>query len=287
MNVAIYGGSFDPPHIGHEEIIKQALAKLDIDALFVIPTFLNPFKNIFFTPAKIRLKWVEKLLLSYPKAKLLDYEVKQKRPVPTIETVQYIIDNYKINTIYLIIGADNVKDLEKWKDFKRLKKLVTFVVATRDEIPIPKELQKLQINVTISSTLLRDNLQREFLPIMIADDVIAYNTRKNMTQRTERIINFLDEKKAENIEAFDMREKDYFVDDVIIATTLGQKHGTSLSDYVKKEFKSEGILDIEQSDEWTVIDFGDMLIHLMSPEYRAMYNLEEFLSGRDNKEKYD
>ncbi len=287
MNVAIYGGSFDPPHIGHEEIIKKALEKLDIDVLYVVPTFLNPFKNIFFTPAKIRLKWVEKLLFPYPKAKLLDYEVKQKRPVPTIETVQYIIDNHDINTIYLIIGADNVKDLAKWTEYERLKKLVTFVVASRDGLPIPKELQKLQINVTISSTLLREHLQREYLPIMIADDVIAYNTRKNMTQRTERIINFLDEKKAENIEAFDMREKDYFVDDVIIATTLGQKHGTSLSDYVKKEFKAEGILDIEQSDEWTVIDFGDMLIHLMSPEYRAMYNLEEFLSGREEKEKYD
>jgi len=287
MNVAIYGGSFDPPHIGHEEIIKQALQKLDITVLYVVPTFLNPFKNIFFTPAKIRLKWVEKLLLSYPKAKLLDYEVKQNRPVPTIETVQYIIDNYKINTIYLIIGADNIKDLAKWTEYKRLKKLVTFVVASRDGLPIPKELQKLQINVTISSTLLREHLQREYLPIMIADDVIAYNTRKNMTQRTERIINFLDEKKAENIEAFDMREKDYFVDDVIIATTLGQKHGTSLSDYLKKEFKSEGILDIEQSDEWTVVDFGDMLIHLMSPEYRAMYNIEEFLSQREEKEKYD
>ena len=48
MRVAIFGGSFDPPHIGHEEIIKQSLAKLDIEALFVVPTFLNPFKDDFF-----------------------------------------------------------------------------------------------------------------------------------------------------------------------------------------------------------------------------------------------
>ena len=52
MNVAIYGGSFDPPHIGHEEIIKQALKTLDIEQLFVVPTYLNPFKNRFFAPAK-------------------------------------------------------------------------------------------------------------------------------------------------------------------------------------------------------------------------------------------
>ncbi len=287
MNIAVYGGSFDPPHIGHEEIIKESLKTLDIEQLFVVPTFLNPFKDAFFAPAQIRLKWVEKLLFNTPLAKVLDFEIKQNRPVPSIETIQYILKNYDTDTIYLIIGADNVQDLLKWKDYETLKKLVTFVVATRDGLNIPKNLQKLDINVTISSTLLRKNLKREYLPIMIADEILEFYKRSSMSQRIENIIKFLDEKKAENIEAFDMREKDYFVDDVIIATTLGMKHGTSLADYLKKELKVEGILDIEQSDEWSVIDLGDMLIHLMSPEYRAMYNIEEFLSQRDEKEKYD
>ena len=286
MNVAVYGGSFDPPHIGHEEIIKESLKTLDIEQLFVVPTYLNPFKNAFFAPAQIRLKWVEKLLFNTPRAQVLDFEIKQNRPVPSIETIQYILENYDTDTIYLIIGADNVLDLPKWKDYKSLQKLVTFVVATRDGLNIPKNLQKLDINVTISSTLLRENLKREYLPIMIADEILEFYTGKQMNQRIENIIKFLDEKKAENIEAFDMREKDYFVNDVIIATTLGMKHGTSLADYLKKELKADGILDIEQSDEWSVIDMGDMLIHLMSPEYRAMYNLEEFLSGRDAKEQY-
>ncbi len=286
MNVAIYGGSFDPPHIGHEEIIKQSLKTLDIERLFVVPTYLNPFKNRFFAPAKIRLKWVEKLLLPYKKAEVLDFEINQNRPVPSIETIQYLLKTYEIETIYLIIGADNVANLNKWHAYEKLKKLVTFVVATRDGLNIPKNLQKLDINVTISSTKLRQELKREFLPIMIADEILEYYTRNPMNQKIERIINFLDEKKAENIEAFDMRDKDYFVDDVIIATTLGTKHGMSLADYLKKELKADGILDIEQSDEWSVIDMGDMLIHLMSPEYRAMYNIEEFLSQRDEKEQY-
>jgi len=286
MDIAIYGGSFDPPHIGHEEIIKKSLKTLDIQKLFVIPTYLNPFKKRFFTPANIRLKWVEKLLLPYPKAKVLDFEINKNRPVPSIETVQYLLENYQVDKIYLIIGADNVADLAKWKDYEKLKKLVTFVIATRDDLNIPKNLQKLDINVTISSTLLRQNLRREYLPTIIADEILEYFTRNPMNQKIEHIIKFLDEKKAENIEAFDMRDKDYFVDDVIIATTLGTKHGMSLADYLKKELKAEGILDIEQSDEWSVIDMGDMLIHLMSPEYRAMYNIEEFLSQRDQKEKY-
>ena len=109
-----------------------------------------------------------------------------------------------------------------------------------------------------------------------------------MNDTIDQIIDFLDEKKAENIQLFDMRDRDYIVDDVIIATTLNPKHGLSLVDHLKKEIKKMGekILEIEESDEWSVIDLGDMLIHLMSPEYRTKYNLEEFLSQRDEKSVY-
>jgi len=108
-----------------------------------------------------------------------------------------------------------------------------------------------------------------------------------MNQRIENIIDLLDEKKAENIQLFDMRDKDYFVDEVIIASTLNNKHGLALLDYLKKALKAdESYLEIEPSDEWSVVDLGDVLIHLMTPEYRARYNIEEFLSER-NKEILD
>lgn len=103
-----------------------------------------------------------------------------------------------------------------------------------------------------------------------------------MTPRIETIINTLDEKKADNIQLFDMRGKDYIVDDVIIATTLGEKHGAALLDYVKEALRAQGekSFNVEPSDEWIVVDLGDTLIHLMTPEYRAKYNIEEFLSER-------
>ena len=174
MRVAIFGGSFDPPHIGHEQIIQKALQKLDIEVLFVVPTFLNPFKKKFFADAKKRLEWVEKLLFSHKKAKLLSYEVDQKRSVPTIETVKYIQNKYKTDKIYLIIGADNLKDLTKWKNYKELKKLVHFVVSSRDDIDIPDDFEKLNIDVNISSSKLREDLKREYLPKSIADEIIKY-----------------------------------------------------------------------------------------------------------------
>jgi ribosome-associated protein len=102
-----------------------------------------------------------------------------------------------------------------------------------------------------------------------------------MNERIERIVKILDDKKAMDIETFDLKDKDYFVDAVVIATTMGQKHGYALLDELKKKLKPAGeeFLFIEESDDWTVLDLGDILIHLMSEEYRAKYQLEEFLSS--------
>jgi len=179
MNIAIFGGSFDPPHIGHEEIIQKALEKLDIDVLFVIPTYLNPFKKRFFAPADLRYKWVKKLLLPYTKAKVLDYELRQNRPVPTIETVQYLKRKYQPDKIYLIIGADNLSSLTQWRDYEKLKEMVEFVVATRDKRPIPGKLQRLGVNVDISSTRLREHPEANYLPKSLADEIMHYYKQKN------------------------------------------------------------------------------------------------------------
>ncbi|MGP1486193.1 MAG: ribosome silencing factor [Campylobacter sp.] len=101
-----------------------------------------------------------------------------------------------------------------------------------------------------------------------------------MQDRIERIVKILDEKKAENIEAIDMRSKEYFTNFVIIATTLGERHAYSLIDELKVNLKDNGenFLAVESSEEWSVIDLGDILIHLMSAEYRTKYNIEEFLA---------
>lgn len=104
-------------------------------------------------------------------------------------------------------------------------------------------------------------------------------------QRVDEIVKLLDEKKADNIQVFDMRGSDYFVDDVIIATTLSDKHGYALVDYLKPVLKDLGEknISVEISDNWSVVDVGDMLIHLMSSDYRTKYNIEDFLSKREEK----
>lgn len=101
-----------------------------------------------------------------------------------------------------------------------------------------------------------------------------------MSNRLEKIKKVLDDKKAENIEVIDLTKKDYIVDYVVIATTLNPKHGFALLNHLKTELKPDGeeFLRVDEDDDWTIIDLGDMFIHLMSEKYREKYSLEEFLS---------
>jgi len=258
MNIAVFGGSFDPPHVGHVMIVDEALKALHVEKLFVVPTFLNPFKDKFSAPAILRYKWLCKIFKDNPKVEVLDFEIRQKRQVPSIETIKYLIKKYNPKKIYLIIGADNYAKLHLWKDYD----------------------EKIKINANISSSELREDFNLSFIPKCIKSEVKKFYIRKNMKKRVENIVNLLNEKKAEDIQTFDMSAKDYFVNSVVIATTLGERHGLALLDYLKSELKNEGekFLNIDESDDWVILDMGDILVHLMSSQYRAKYNIEEFLN---------
>lgn len=106
-----------------------------------------------------------------------------------------------------------------------------------------------------------------------------------MNKRLETIKNLLDEKKAENIEVIDLTSKDYIVDYVVIATTLNSKHAFALLNYLKTDLKplGEEFLRVDENDEWTIIDFGDMFINLMTEDARQKYSLEDFLHQLDTK----
>jgi len=109
----------------------------------------------------------------------------------------------------------------------------------------------------------------------------------NIEERCQKIVALLDDKKAENIEVFNLEDSDYFVDAVVVATSIASKHALMLVDEIKKTLKKDGeiILNVDDSDDWTIVDMGDILVHLMSAEYRRKYNLEEFLGEFEAKKK--
>ena len=98
-------------------------------------------------------------------------------------------------------------------------------------------------------------------------------------ERIENIVTTLDEKKAEEIEVFNLDDADYIADRVVIANSLNLKHTQALFVHLKDALKptGESFLHADMSDEWVVADLGDILVHIMIPEYRQRYSLETFL----------
>ena len=170
--IALYGGSFDPPHLGHIHVVQAALQTLDIEKVIIVPAYVNPFKKGTHAPAQLRLKWLKQIFFNYKNVEVSDIETLASRAVKSIETVEHFSKLYK--KIYFIIGADNLASLQKWHQFEALDRAVTWVVATREEIAIDAQYIQLQVDQPISSTQLRTQLDKEQLPDMVADEIKTY-----------------------------------------------------------------------------------------------------------------
>ena len=277
MAIALFGGSFDPVHVGHVAIVESALQHLDIKELIILPTYINPFKKHFFAPPHLRLKWLKEVFDDIEGVCVSDYEVLQEKPSYTIDTIRHF--KTEDSDIYFIIGADNVASLHKWYQFEELSKMVTWVVATRESSDISGEYIQLHVNIPVSSTQLREKLDSAYLPKKVQQEIVDYYKGEKLKERIEKISHVLDKHKAEAIEVFDLEGKDYFVKAVIIASSLGNKHTLALLDHLKRELKpQEQFLGVDESDDWVVADLGDLLIHIMTPEYRSKYDIETLLN---------
>lgn len=174
MQIAIFGGSFDPIHIAHEAIVKETLKTLDIDKLIVVPTYLNPFKHSFYLEPKTRFNLLQKVFDKFEKVEVSDYEINQKKTSYSINTVNYLKKLYNPTKIYLIIGEDNLESLENWYQIDELKKIVEFVIASRKGFKInnAEKFISLNIDIDISSTLLRNKIDFDYIPEEIKDDIL-------------------------------------------------------------------------------------------------------------------
>ncbi len=173
-SIALFGGSFDPPHNGHVAVVEAALERLCVERLIIVPAYVNPFKTAGVAPAPLRLKWLQEIFQAYEKVTISDIEITQKRAVPSIETVTYIQHQKRPDRLFFIIGADNLATLTQWHRYTELEKMVTFVVAHRDHVTIPPQYVDLHVNVPISSTTLRTGNAETFIPESVRDAITSY-----------------------------------------------------------------------------------------------------------------
>jgi nicotinate-nucleotide adenylyltransferase len=283
--VAIFGGSFDPPHLGHQQIVLLASESLDIDKLLVVPAYLNPFKSSSLASASQRLAWCHVLFDTVPNVQVDDYEIQEGKSVRTSQSVKHFNIAYDVK--YLIIGSDNLDSLTSWHQFEWLNTHIVWVIVTRESHPLTldilREYKVLTLNASSSSSQIRARKDLHYVDKKIkksVHNVLEGNKQMTIDERVENIVNILDDKKADEIEVFNLEEADYIAKRVVIANSLNGKHTLALADHLKIGLKQIGdsILASDMSDDWVVADLGDILVHIMIPEYRQRYSLEQFLS---------
>ncbi len=185
-NIAFYGGSFDPPHIGHQAIIKAAQLGLEIDMLIVMMAYQNPLKSPARFSHSLRFFWMQDICTQinqacpHPPVILSDYEV-QNKIFFTFESIEYIKRLVLPKKIYLILGADNLASLKEWEGYESLKKNVEFVFVKRKGFVYNiSDFKELIIDVPegISSSLIRqkykDNVDelRSYLVPSTAESIL-------------------------------------------------------------------------------------------------------------------
>lgn len=168
-SLLVYGGSFDPIHLGHIYALKVALKTLNPTLCLLIPTFINPFKSHTTFSSHQRVKWLKRAIkqnIKNHKVSLCLFEINQNKPTPTILTLRYLKKHYNISKLYFLVGADNASHLHTWDKFNELKNLAEFIFLTRKSYTLPPNFpyKTLTLDIPVSSTEIRNGEKKEFLP---------------------------------------------------------------------------------------------------------------------------
>lgn len=143
MRIAIYGGSFNPMHIGHEKIVDYVLNNLNMDKIIIIPVGIPSHRENNLEQSDTRLKICKEIFKGNKKIEVSDIEIKSEGKSYTYDTLLKLIDFYgENNEFFEIIGEDSLKSLKTWKNYEELLKICKFIVFRRKDdknIQIDKE----------------------------------------------------------------------------------------------------------------------------------------------------
>jgi nicotinate-nucleotide adenylyltransferase len=138
----IYGGSFDPIHIGHLLLAESCLRQAKLDRIFFVPTGVSPHrsgKDNYRASAEDRYNMIESAIVGYDEFMISRYEIDRQETNYTVETLQYFHRSFTLVEphFFLLLGADMFNDLPNWHEAGEICKLALPLVAARPETPPP------------------------------------------------------------------------------------------------------------------------------------------------------
>lgn len=176
--LGLFGGTFDPPHIGHLAVGSAALDQLDIDEVRFVPAGQPWQKSTtrVVTPAEHRLEMVRLATADDARFVVDDIEIRRDGPSYTIDTVRDIG-----SPIMLILGADAAASIPTWDRAEDLLEIVEIAVIPRPGVDVdaviasvPGTLRALSMpTIDLSATEIRDHVAAGYSPKYLVPDAVA------------------------------------------------------------------------------------------------------------------
>jgi nicotinate-nucleotide adenylyltransferase len=186
--VGIFGGSFDPPHRAHIKMALLATERVPLDLLYFIPSYQAPLKEHQPLAApEHRVAMLEQLTEMRAGWAVDNYEIKQQRPVATIETVVHLKSNDPDDNYFLIIGGDQMAQFDRWEQADRLAEMVEIVCFTRKEFhqtsPNRVKTSTIPLDMAVSSSMIRDRISKGEIPEdLLLPEISAYIQKHKLYQ---------------------------------------------------------------------------------------------------------
>ena len=183
MKIGIFGGSFNPVHVGHAILANYISQYTDIDEVWFMVSPQNPLKDSSnYIADEDRLKMVKMVCDKCPNVKVSDFEFSLPLPSYTINTLEQLARQYPNNSFKLIIGSDNLAIFEKWKDSEKIINHFGLIVYPRKGYDIKYIGNKSNIEilhdapeVEVSSTFIREGINSgQNMSFFMPDDVYEY-----------------------------------------------------------------------------------------------------------------
>jgi len=192
--IGLFGGTFDPIHLGHTIIAEWIKNYLELNEIIFIPNKIHPFsKRENIIPADIRAEMIQKAINNFPYFKLSTIELKRPGISYTVDTIRSLMSEFPNAEIYLIMGEDNLAKFESWKEATEILNLVQVVTFRRRNdvmeesvnINTDKMLKLKSPYIDISSTEIRDRIKnsRNFQSLLYPD-VYQYIVKHNLYKQT-------------------------------------------------------------------------------------------------------
>ena len=194
--IAIFGGSFNPPINSHINLAKEIMNKFNlIEKLIFVPVSTKYQKNELILNEH-RYNMLKIICDKEEKIEVSDIELREKKQLYTIQTLDIFKEKYKDYDIYFIMGTDNLKELEIWKDSERILQEYKIIVLERDNDNLEDMLQKNSFlnrykdslikieginKIFLSSSMIREKIRNaQSIEEFIDKDVLMYIEKNNL-----------------------------------------------------------------------------------------------------------